>query len=61
MGFWGGDSYVRHQKSRFRCAALSKIRNHLKKTCSTDEGKRKPDIGLSVMYEQHSYLCQKLK
>lgn len=31
MGFWGGDSHVTHQKSRFRCAALSKIRNHLKR------------------------------
>lgn len=61
MGFFGQDCHVRHKKWRFKCAALNKTRRQLQNACSPDEVKWKPGTGLSVIYEQHFHMCQKLK
>lgn len=49
------------RNGRFKCVALNKTRRQLQNACSPDEVKWKPGAGLSVIYEQHFHMCQKLK
>lgn len=57
MGFWGGDCHVTHQKRRFRCVALSKIRNQLKKTWALVKAKGSLTLDFqSCMNNSHIYV-----